>query len=615
MRPAALVRPALPIVRLPMYFGPPGRRAFGWYHAPPVGTTPTGAVVICPPLGFEYINTHRSLRHLADRLAWAGVAALRFDYYGTGDSAGTDDEPGQVAAWIESVHDAMAALREASNREIVALAGLRMGALLAAAAASRTRASSLVLWAPCPQGRTFLRELRALDLTSRPRRHKDRPNSAFEAAGFIATDEIQRDLTHLSLDTMTPLANRVLLAARDDLPESSIWVERWRAAGLPVDRQPVGGYAEMIVAPHNTTMPFAAIDAIVAWVADAESAVETPQSPRLASVTGPWTTRDDALMFGAIRETPFRFGDTRPGFGVLTEPTGPADQSRPAIVMSNAGSAHHVGPNRLHVRLCRALARAGFRCVRFDFPGLGDSVIEDIDRENVPYPPDASQTVGQVLSALSKSAATKRFVLMGLCSGAHTAFHAALDLDEMNINEAILINPLTYSYTPGLPLDAPSQPPAARWHHYLRSIGALRQWLKLFRADDGLSATARDLSGVLRAKFEALARRRDRAGAAAEGSELASNLERLAARHRGVTLVFSEFDPGYDLLMADAAATVRSLRKQGKLRVWFVKDANHIFDAKGPRTELIATITRSLRERYPSMRDSRTEQVVLRKSG
>jgi len=598
-----------------MYFGTPGRRLFGWYHAPPLGSTLTDAIVICPPLGYEYINSHRSLRHLADRLARAGIVALRFDYYGTGDSAGTDNEPGQVAAWIDSVHDAMEALSDATSHEIVGLAGLRMGALLATAAACRTRVSSLVLWAPCPQGRTFLRELRALDLTSRAASRKCRRNSAFEAGGFLVTEEIQRDLTRLELDTMTPLAQRVLFAARDDFPESPAWVERWRTAGLQVDRQPVPGYAEMVVAPHNTTIPLVAIDAIVNWFGGAESTSETRPAPLLASPASPRKVRDDVLTFGAIRELPLRFGDARPGFGLLTEPMGSVDRARPAIVISNAGSAHHVGPNRLHVRLGRALARAGFRCVRFDFPGLGDSVIDDADRENVPYPPDASRMVATVLDALSKWSGTERFILMGLCSGAHTAFHAALDLDQVSIVESILINPLTYSYTPGLPLDAPAQPPAARWHRYLRSLGAVRQWQKLFRSDDGLSTRARDVGWIIRTKLETLAHWHDHAGTAPARTELASNLERLAHRNRSVTLVFSDFDPGYDLLMADAGPTVRSLRKQGQLRLWFVKGANHTFDAEGPRAELIATISRSLRDRYPSTRDSRAERFVLRKSG
>ena len=67
--------------------------------------TPTGeardlCTVICPvPFGYENICSHRALRVLADHLARAGIASLRFDFPGTGDSDGVHD----VDAWIAAV--------------------------------------------------------------------------------------------------------------------------------------------------------------------------------------------------------------------------------------------------------------------------------------------------------------------------------------------------------------------------------------------------------------------------------------------------------------------------------------------------------------------------------
>src|SRR5436190_8330984 len=98
--------PSVTITRTPLFFGPEQRSLFGWYHAPKDAGREL-AVVICPPFGHEYINSHRSLRHLADRLAEQGMAALRFDYDGTGDSAGGDTEAARVAAWRESIVIAM----------------------------------------------------------------------------------------------------------------------------------------------------------------------------------------------------------------------------------------------------------------------------------------------------------------------------------------------------------------------------------------------------------------------------------------------------------------------------------------------------------------------------
>ena len=85
--------PALPqrraIRRTPGYFRGGASELFGWYHDAPGAPHRDAVAVICPPCGSEYTRSHRTLRHLADRLAAAGIPALRFDYHGAGDSPGS----------------------------------------------------------------------------------------------------------------------------------------------------------------------------------------------------------------------------------------------------------------------------------------------------------------------------------------------------------------------------------------------------------------------------------------------------------------------------------------------------------------------------------------------
>ena len=69
------------------WFGPEEGPLFGWLHWPDDGTARAG-VVVCPPSGYEAVCAHRTLRVVAERLAERGFAVLRFDYDGTGDSAG-----------------------------------------------------------------------------------------------------------------------------------------------------------------------------------------------------------------------------------------------------------------------------------------------------------------------------------------------------------------------------------------------------------------------------------------------------------------------------------------------------------------------------------------------
>ena len=85
-----MTMPTTPIeADLPLYFGADAE-LFGLYQ--PADASAGKAVLLCPPLGQEQIRCHRLYRQLAHALAAEGIAVLRFDYYGCGDSAGASDE-------------------------------------------------------------------------------------------------------------------------------------------------------------------------------------------------------------------------------------------------------------------------------------------------------------------------------------------------------------------------------------------------------------------------------------------------------------------------------------------------------------------------------------------
>ncbi len=122
-----------------------------------------------------------------------------------------------------------------------------------------------------------------------------------------------------------------------------------------------------------------------------------------------------------MREKIARFGDGQRLVGILSEPTAEA-ADRPAVIIVNAGIVHRVGPNRLHVRLARRLAQAGFVVLRFDLSGLGDSAPRE---DGLPY---HRSRVGETVEAMDHVAALRgidRFVILGLCSGADHAFRVA----------------------------------------------------------------------------------------------------------------------------------------------------------------------------------------------
>jgi alpha-beta hydrolase superfamily lysophospholipase len=144
----------------PFFFGDSSRPLFGLHH-PPSGPPRRWGVVICNPFGQESLRAHRSLRELARRLAEGGFHVLRFDYSGSGDSAGEGEEA-TLQQWLADISAAIAEVKETSAASRFALVGLRLGASLSAlAAAGRADVDRLVLWDPILDGAAYLAELRA----------------------------------------------------------------------------------------------------------------------------------------------------------------------------------------------------------------------------------------------------------------------------------------------------------------------------------------------------------------------------------------------------------------------------------------------------------------------
>jgi dipeptidyl aminopeptidase/acylaminoacyl peptidase len=130
-------------------FGNEGQRLYGFLHVPD-GAGPHPAVALLHGFGGNHIEPHALFPKAARALAGAGVAALRFDFRGSGDSEGEFRD-----ASIESeVSDTEAGLRWLAEQPEVdgtrlGLVGLSLGGMIAACAAGRNPAvRALVLWAP-----------------------------------------------------------------------------------------------------------------------------------------------------------------------------------------------------------------------------------------------------------------------------------------------------------------------------------------------------------------------------------------------------------------------------------------------------------------------------------
>lgn len=140
-----------------------GERVFVAHHRPEQSAS--RAVVMCSPLGEEKLWAHRVFVSLARDLAQAGFAVLRFDFRGEGDS----DRQFEDTDLDTRVQDARMAVDRVLewNPSVmdVTLLGLRLGASIAAAAASgNQRVSRLVLWDPVVDGSQYMQGVLRLNL-------------------------------------------------------------------------------------------------------------------------------------------------------------------------------------------------------------------------------------------------------------------------------------------------------------------------------------------------------------------------------------------------------------------------------------------------------------------
>lgn len=203
----------------PFFFGTSEKPLYGMYHPPKAATVREPAVLLCPPMGQDYMLTHRALRLLAIQLSKAGYHVLRFDYSSTGDSWGDTLEV-ELPQWLSDTAAAVDELKDTSGASKVSYVGLGIGAALSAmVSARRTDVEDLVLWDPVVDGKTFVAEMLARKDVSRI---AVRGEEVIGIEGFPLTKRFREQLCSIDLTTLRDFPARrlfiVISEERSDYP-------------------------------------------------------------------------------------------------------------------------------------------------------------------------------------------------------------------------------------------------------------------------------------------------------------------------------------------------------------------------------------------------------------
>jgi hypothetical protein len=267
-----------------------------------------------------------------------------------------------------------------------------------------------------------------------------------------------------------------------------------------------------------------------------------------------------------------QFGPSQSLLGIVTEPpeAAPAGE-RPAVLILNAGTLHHVGPSRVHVQLARRLAAGGFVAMRFDFSGMGDSAARE---DGLPFASSVIQETREAMDFLARSRGVTRFALFGICSGADNALRAACA--DPRVVGAALVDPYNL-------------PSAERvLHVYANRLLRLRSWGRLLSGRSQVLASARKAVALQRNAQTGA----DYASLLPSREEFVAALKTLADRGVQVELLYTGESPGYVHYRRLLRRPLRRWESRDRIRVEYLRDADHVFTLIRSQRRLLELIER-----------------------
>lgn len=218
----------------PYFFHTAAQPLLGLYGPPQSAQPRNEGVLLCSPVGHEYVRCYRALKQLGDQLMLADFHVFRFDFSCLGDSWGSFEEA-SLQQWRSDLATALREFQDSAGIRNVHVVGLRLGATLAWDAALDNPSASLVLWDPVIQGTAWLETMRAIH-RQLPIEKNGTTHDAEDLLGFTYTDRLKTELRAIDL-LLAPLPQktRLHLLFSAHRPENQALTHRLTPAGAKAD--------------------------------------------------------------------------------------------------------------------------------------------------------------------------------------------------------------------------------------------------------------------------------------------------------------------------------------------------------------------------------------------
>jgi pimeloyl-ACP methyl ester carboxylesterase len=241
----------------------------------------------------------------------------------------------------------------------------------------------------------------------------------------------------------------------------------------------------------------------------------------------------------------------------------------------------------LYVGIARSLASIGWTTVRFDHSGIGDSPVR---RDGMPFERSAILEAREVMDWCQQMRGVDRFVLVGLCSGAVTAFEVAVV--DPRVVGTVMINP--QGFDDGAAWNTFVQNRGHARRYWTRSLFSMASWRKALtgRVDYGrlLTVLWRQVAGV-----EASEDRTVKSIA----TRVASDLHKVLARGARILLLCSEGDDGIDYMNVILGRDIRTMSGTLRPDVRILPHADHSFTLSESQRRVVEAVQAWALERFP----------------